>query len=125
MAVRIAVVHDDPEFLAEAAASLASAGFEVCAFTDPIDAVDAIKHHRDLDLLITRVNYGSGKLHGLALARMARYADQRTRVLFVGQRRYLAEAEGIGAFVVAPCTLGQLCSAVDEILMPNRQPDKG
>jgi hypothetical protein len=69
MSANIIFVHDDPEFIEEAAAALRLAGHKVVTFREPtLNAVETAP----FEILITRVWFPIGQPNGVALARMAR-----------------------------------------------------
>jgi DNA-binding NtrC family response regulator len=56
MSGNIIFVHDDPEFIGEAAAALRLAGHRVVTFREPIEALSALETEY-FDILITRVRF--------------------------------------------------------------------
>jgi CheY-like chemotaxis protein len=72
MPAKIAIVHDEPEFVDAALAALRGAGYDAIAIMDSLSAMDALEHPKHVELLITRVRFPSGTPNGAALARMAR-----------------------------------------------------
>jgi hypothetical protein len=56
----LAIVHDEPVFLARAAAVLRRVGFNVIAFSDPMIALDAINVDQPIDAVVTRVTFPEG-----------------------------------------------------------------
>ena len=83
MPARIVMVHDEVEVLARAAA-LAAAGQDVAMFEDPMAALAVLEGRHNVELLITRVIFASGKPNGLSLALMAKH--MRRRLLADGRK---------------------------------------
>ena len=102
MSARLLVVHDDPSFRDEVAARIAQARFDVHAFGDPLSALVAIDTCTP-DLLLTRADFGPGRLNGVALARMARLRSRRVKILFALAPEYIEHAQDLGQCVVYPC----------------------
>ena len=65
------VAHDDTATRELAVAALNAAGVTAVGLHDPIAALDAIEGAFLVRVLVTRVDFGDGKLNGVALARMA------------------------------------------------------
>jgi DNA-binding NtrC family response regulator len=61
MTARIFIVHDDSAFSEEARSALESAGHSVAIYDDPMVALDALETAQQINLLITRANFGVGK----------------------------------------------------------------
>jgi DNA-binding LytR/AlgR family response regulator len=82
-----------------AVATLGAAGIETVGFDDPIAALDAIETNPRVLVLVTRVDFGGGKLNGVALARMLRVKRPGAKVLFVSLPSNAHHAEGVGEFM--------------------------
>jgi hypothetical protein len=54
----------------------------VTTLADPMAALDVLEAAPPIEVLVTRVQFGHGKLHGIALARMARMRCLGLKVLF-------------------------------------------
>jgi len=65
-------------------------------------ALDAIEADSRVHVLVTRVNFGAGKLNGAALVRMLRHKRHAVKVVFVGQPQDGPYVEGEGEFVPYP-----------------------
>src|ERR1700742_2523808 len=102
MPARIVVVHDDVTFLREIGAGLTEAGQDNRTFEDVSAAWEALREAKSIEVLITRVQFGPGKPHGLALARWARISCPGIRVLFAASSEFRAEAEEVGLFLPMP-----------------------
>jgi hypothetical protein len=57
--------------------TLRAAGFDVAGFGDPMIALDAVESDTRIKVLATRINFGEGRLNGVALARMLRHNIRR------------------------------------------------
>jgi DNA-binding NtrC family response regulator len=120
MTACIFIVHDDSAFSEEARSALESAGHSVTIYDDPMVALDALETAQQIKLLITRANFGSGKLNGIALARMARYKRPGIRVIFTAVPQHESHAWGLGEFLPAPVHVNDIVEAVDRLLQsPN------
>ena len=69
-----------------------------------------------MELLVTRVNFGPGKPHGLALARSARMRRPGVRVLIVARPEYAEDAAGTGLFLPHPVTVPQVAETIERML---------
>jgi DNA-binding NtrC family response regulator len=72
MPAPVLVVHDDAGTCDLAVATLNTAGLTAVGFADPVRALDAIEADSRVRVLVTRVDFGVGKLNGAALARILR-----------------------------------------------------
>jgi DNA-binding NtrC family response regulator len=102
MPAPVLVAHDDKATRDLAVATLGAAGIETVGFDDPIAALDAIETNSRVRVLVTRVDFGSGKLNGVALARMLRVKRPGAKVLFVALPSNAHHAEGVGEFLPMP-----------------------
>jgi len=116
MTARLFIVHDDPSFSQEVRAALEAAGHTVADFDDPMVALDALESAHQIELLITRANFGPGKLNGIALARMARIKQPDVRVLFTAISEYESHAEGLGEFLPAPVHVDDVVEVAERLL---------
>jgi DNA-binding NtrC family response regulator len=113
--VKVAIVHDEPEFLVRAVAALRDAGFDVVSFADPIDALNTIRASQPIDVLVTRVTFPEGRPHGVSLALMLRAEYRGLRVVFTGRVNRVEHTEGIGELVPHPVDLERLVAAVGAV----------
>jgi hypothetical protein len=67
-------------------------------------------------VLVTRVEFGPGKPHGVALARMVRVKRPGTRVVFVARAEYEPHTEGLGVFLPMPLNPDILVATVSRLL---------
>jgi DNA-binding NtrC family response regulator len=117
----VVVVHDEPEFLEQLTYALNLAGHTVMTFANPLEAWDVFKADGTLEVLVTRVRFGAGQPHGIALARMARSKRPGIRVLFAALPEYAEDAEGLGEFMPMPVNITDVAAAV-EILIQSKTP---
>ena len=115
----VAIVHDDPVFLARASAALRRAGFDVVAFSDPIVALDGIEADQPIHALVTRVTFPEGKPHGVSLALVLRAKHPGLKVVFTARAERIEHTEGIGELVQHPVDLEKLVEAVERVVGGN------
>jgi DNA-binding NtrC family response regulator len=115
MTARIFIVHDDSAFSKDVRSALEATGHTVAAFDDPMVALDALEERR-IELLITRVNFGPGKLNGIALARMLRLKRPDVRVIFTAVPEHGHHAWGLGEFLAAPIRVDDVVEMTERLL---------
>ena len=93
-----------------------AAGYQTAGFDDPMAALDAIEADSRVRVLVTRVNFGPGKLNGVALARMLRLKRSAVKVVFVGQPQSRNLIDGHGEFVPYPPDPRAVVEAVRQLL---------
>lgn len=117
MPVPVLIVHQEHiarEMLLQA---VQAAGYEAAGFADPLKALDAIEADSRVRVLVTRVNFGKGKLNGAALARMVRHNVRRDiGVVFVGRAENEQHVRGEGEFVAHPVDPQAVVEAVGRLL---------
>ena len=114
MSANIIFVHDDPQFIKEAAAALRLAGHKVVTFREPMEALGALETEY-FDILITRVRFPIGQPNGVALARMARMKRPSIKLVFTVVPEYVEYTEELGETVTAPIDIPELVAAVGRI----------
>ena len=120
MPATVVVVHDDNSFTTEARTALEQKGFDVATFDDPLAALVALENARSADLLITRVEFGAGKPHGVSLALMARNKRPHITVLFVARPEHRPHTDGIGELLPVPASTEDLVAAAERLLKGGR-----
>ena len=115
MPARLAVVHDNPEFVERTKTALLAAGHDVTTFSDTISATKGLRTSQ-IEVLITRIVFGTGQPHGVALARMARVQHPGVKVLFVARPELLAHTEGVGEFLPTWAATTDIVATVDRML---------
>ena len=116
MPAPVVVVHQQLDTQRMLISTVRAAGYEVAGFADPIKALDAIETGSRARVLVTRLDFGPGKLNGIALARMIRHKGLGLQVVFVGRAdkaRYLDRTE---EFVPHPVDLDAVADAVRRAL---------
>jgi hypothetical protein len=69
-----------------------------------------------LEILVTRIQFGPGNPHGVALAHSARSRCPGVRVLFVAQPWFKNDVAGIGLFLPRPVSVPEVAEAVGRML---------
>jgi DNA-binding NtrC family response regulator len=116
MPASIVIVHDDATLAGEAMHLLRLAGHRVVALNDQMTALEVLREMQEINLLITRVFFGQGKLNGIALARMARYRRPATKVIFAALTQHEQHADGVGEFLSLPVRAEELAAAAERVL---------
>lgn len=116
MPATVVIVHDDGALTAQTKAALEQNGHDVATFADPMAALQALERARSADLLITRVNFGPGKPHGVSLALMARTRRPQIKVLFVTRPENQQHTEGVGELLPAPAAADDVIAAAERLL---------
>lgn len=119
MPTTVLVVHSEADALDMMVSAIRTAGYDVAGFSDPLAALDAIEGDSRVRVLVTQIDFGPGKLNGVALARMLRHNLLRDiGVVFVGgsETEHLLDV-GAGEFVRHPVDASALVSAVGRILL--------
>ena len=117
MPAPIIVVHDEPQTRELAVSALRAAGLQAIGIDDPMTALAAIEAaDTRVRVLVTRVDFGRGKLNGAALARMLRYKRQGIRTVFVARPENQVHAEGEGEFLQMPLNPYVLIDTVARLL---------
>jgi DNA-binding NtrC family response regulator len=107
MPATVLVVHDESDTLELAVAALTEANLGVVGFQDPMAALDAIEADRSrVRVLVTRADFGAGKLNGVALSRMLRLKLPGIKILFLALPGNREHTEGIGEFLSMPLAAG-------------------
>jgi DNA-binding NtrC family response regulator len=102
MPAPIIVVHDEPGTRELAVNALCAAGLQTVGFNDPLNALEAVEADTRVRVLVTRVDFGPGKLNGAALARMLRYKRPHIKTVFVARPENRVHAESEGEFLPIP-----------------------
>jgi DNA-binding NtrC family response regulator len=117
MPAPIVIVHDDPDTLDPLAAALISAGHGVATFDDALAAWEALREARTIELLITRVRFGRGKPHGLALVIHTRRRRPDVKVIFTGSPQSIeAVKHSAHGFIRTPIKLPEAVATVERVL---------
>jgi DNA-binding NtrC family response regulator len=116
MPARIVMAHDDEDFVIAATVALRNAGYTIVAFTDSMLALEALLEARTVELLITRIEFTTGKPNGVALARIGRGKRAGLKVVFTARPEFAKLAEGLGAFLPLRPNVADLVETVARLL---------
>jgi len=120
MPAPIIVVHDENDVRQAAVDALRAAGHECVGFADPMTALDAIEDNTRVRVLVTRMDFGEGKLSGLALSRMLLVKQAGITTIFIARPEYERLAEGVGVFLPIlrfdPRSLVEMVEVVERLL---------
>lgn len=112
MPAPVLVVHDEIDTRQLILTALQAAGYASVGFSDPMRALETLEADTRVRVLLTRVNFGKGKLNGIALARLVRYKRPSVKVVFVGQPENRCLVDGVGDFLPQPVDLQAVVDAV-------------
>jgi DNA-binding NtrC family response regulator len=115
MSANIIFVHDDPEFLEEAAAALRLAGHKVATFREPMEALCALET-APFEILITRARFPIGQPNGVALARMSRMKQPSIELVFTVAAENAEYTEEFGETLTAPIDIPELVAVVASVV---------
>ena len=116
MPTPVLVVHNEKALRELALGTLHSAGLSAVGFGDPMTALDAIEADPRVRVLVTRVNFGNGKLNGVALARMVAVKRPGVKTVFIAESEYQPYIEGVGEFLPLPLNHHHLVDVVARLL---------
>ena len=117
MPARVVVIHDDPSFLDPLVAALEAGGHDVIAFESSMTAWDAFRAASKIEILITRIPFGGGQPHGVALAGWARMKRPEVRVIFTALPEFQDAADGVGLFIPVPVEIPRVAEIVTRLLL--------
>jgi DNA-binding NtrC family response regulator len=117
MPALVLIVHNDAETRQLAVTALSAAGHETIGFEDPMKALDEIEAASDIRLLVTRVDFGEGRVNGIALARMFKARVPGSKVAFVAFPDNQIHTEGLGDFLPMPLDPQALVDVVNRLLL--------
>jgi hypothetical protein len=110
------VVHNEQETRDLAVTASRAAFLEVIGFDDPMRRWMRWKPPPASVSWVTRVEFGSGKPHGVASARMVRRKRPGTRVVVIARAEYEPHGEGLGVFLPMPLNPDILVATVSRLL---------
>jgi hypothetical protein len=116
MPAHIVLVFEEAGFADRGAAALVRLGHVPVAVADPLAALNLLEDGERVALLVSGEQFGAGKLHGVALARMARNRSPAPQVLVVGSPDLARYVDGLGAFMAAPVTEQQVAEKAITLL---------
>jgi DNA-binding NtrC family response regulator len=112
----VLVVHDDASTRDLAVTALNAAGLRAAGFSDPMAALTMLEVGSAARVLVTRVDFGIGKLNGAALARMLRLKRPDLKVVFLALSINQEYTDGLGEFMSMPVDPHVLVDAVARAL---------
>jgi len=116
MPAQVVVVLREAELGAQAAAALQAAGYDAVAIPDSMQALRALEASRHAEVLITSVNFESGKPNGLALARMTRLRRPELKVIFSNGPDAEQHVNRDGTFLPSPLQPERIAEAVAKLM---------
>jgi DNA-binding NtrC family response regulator len=121
MPAPVVVVHQQHDTRQMLVSAVRAAGYEAAGFADPLKALDAIETGSRVRVLVTRLDFGPGKLNGIALARMLRHKGLGVQVVFVGRAENARFLDSTEAFVPHPIDPKAVADAVRRALAASDQ----
>ena len=116
MPAPVVVVHNESDARELAVVALQAAGHEVADFADPMEALNAVRASGRARVLITRIDFGPGRLNGVALAQIVQAKQQSIRALFIGRPENQHYTEGVGVFLPVPLDPQALVDTTNRLL---------
>jgi DNA-binding NtrC family response regulator len=116
MPAPVIVAHDDKATRELAVAALIAAGLTAVGFHDLMAALDAVEDDSRVRVLVARIDFGAGKLNGVALARMRKLKRPDVKILFLALPANREHAEGVGEFLLMPLVPYLLVDTVGRML---------
>jgi DNA-binding LytR/AlgR family response regulator len=111
MPAPVIVAHDDKATRELAVAALIAVGFH-----DLMAALDAVEDDSRVRVLVARIDFGAGKLNGVALARMLKLKRPDVKIVFLALTENREHAEGVGEFLPMPLVPYLLVDTVGRML---------
>ena len=118
MPASVVVIHDDLAIQEQMLKALHEASLDAVSFADPMRALDAIEAGQKTRVVVTRIDFGSRRLNGVALARMVRLKKPTVQMVFAALPRNAEHIKGAGDFVPLPLDPDALVEAVRRRLAP-------
>ena len=116
MPASIVLVQTDHDFLKQTEDALARAGYDVASFCDSLVALTALEDSKTAQLLITGVDLGSGRPHGISLFQVARLKRPHLHVLFTTGPEHAEFAGEVGELLPYPTSTEDVVEAVHRLL---------
>lgn len=121
MPARVVLVHDDAEFVDELVAALTLAGHRVAAYSDPLEAWDALAAARLTEVLITGVQFPPGRSNGFALSHMARAKRPDIQIIFIAAPEFAEECTETGMYLPREVSVRHVVKSVALLLHATRR----
>ena len=122
MPAAVLVVHQETNVRERILTALRAAGHSAAGFDDPLMALDAIESDSRVRVLVTRVDFGEGRLNGIALARMLHHKRLGVKVVFVGRPEYAQQLGESDPFFPHPVDTEALAVLVGYLLAEKTEP---
>lgn len=116
MPAPVLVVHQETEARQRMLVALRAAGCEAVGFDCPMAALDAIESNSRVRVLVTRIDFGNGKLNGAALARMLLVKRPDIKVVYVGRPENERHVTVEGPYLPHPVDMNVLAETVCGLL---------
>ena len=116
MPAPVIVAHDNKATRELAVAALIAAGLTAVGFHDLMAALNAVEDDSRVRVLVARIDFGAGKLNGVALARMLKLKRPDVKILFLALPENREHAEGVGEFLPMPLVPYLLVDTVGRML---------
>lgn len=117
MPAPVLVVHNEFGTRELALTALRAAGREAAGFENPMTALDAIEADSRVRVLVTGVDFGDGKLNGVALALMVKAKRPGLQAVFVASLEDHPHTEGVGDVLPTPLDPQALVDVVGRLLV--------
>jgi DNA-binding NtrC family response regulator len=117
MPAPVLVVHNEFDTRELALTALRAAGREAAGFENPMAALDAIEAGSRVRVLVTGVDFGDGKLNGVALALMAKVKRPSLQAVFVASLEDHPHTDGVGDVLPTPLDPQALIDVVGRLLV--------
>ena len=111
---RILLIDDDEAFRYSTSRTLTNAGYEVTAYADYRGALEYLNKGGHADVLVTDIVMPD-RIHGFALARMARMHDTAMKVIYVTAYD-VPKDEAIGPILRKPLNDDEFLAHVRDVL---------
>lgn len=116
MPAQVVVVLRDALLAFKSAESLVRAGYNAIAMTDSMAALNVLEAAREIELLITSVEFSDHQPNGLALARMTRRRRPELKVIFANGADMKPHVEEDGTFIATPTSPEAVVAAANELM---------
>lgn len=116
MSAQVVVVLDDAEAVQALTNAIRENGHTVQPFTDPMQAMDALERAKKAELLITGVQFPTGKGNGHSLALMARHKRPAIKLIFLCHPRDEEHIGDLGRCLPLPVDVPKVVELAEQLL---------
>jgi DNA-binding NtrC family response regulator len=113
---KVVLVYDERAVRDDLSSALRDAGLDVSSFSDPSFALAAIEVDEASRILITRIDFGPGKQHGVSLSWMARLKRPGLRAVFIDREELRDVTDQGTTFLPTPVDASTLVNEVAALL---------